>query len=158
MNLVSQIQIVATFFAISTLAGYGADVKRITIDPAVIYKFTVSLFEPREDTQHKHLARDEITAVATILGSAKYEKEIEQFDIERTPYISRYEFVHGYRGDTPKSGKNESGMLTIDARTVYWNDAIFVLSESEAAKLLKLLPKPVNAGTISERPKLKLNK
>ncbi len=157
MNLVFQIRIAATFFAISALPGYGADEKRINIDPAVIYKFTVSLLELRENAQHKHLAPDEITAVATILGSAKYEKIIEQLDVARTPDISRYEFVYGYRGGTPKSGKSESGMLTIDARTVYWDDAIFVLSESEAAKLLKLLPKPVNPRTISERPNFRRN-
>ncbi|MES2470204.1 MAG: hypothetical protein V4675_23125 [Verrucomicrobiota bacterium] len=129
--------------------------KPITIDTAVVHRFIISLMELREGTQPKHLSEEEIKAVARIFASAKFEKKFTALNVERTIYISRFEIYHGYLGGTPNSGKTQSGMLTMDARTIYWNGSIYTLPASEASKLLAIFPKPVNPRTISERPEVK---
>jgi len=151
--------IIAASFALLSCGGAvgddKADARQINIDPAEFYRFTVSLLELREDTQHKHLAEIEIRSVALILRAARYEKKAEYSDVARTAYISRYQFISSYRGGTPKSGKSESGMLTIDCKTLYWNDGIFTLRDEDAQRLVKIFPKPVNPATKSERPEAK---
>jgi len=126
--------------------------REVSIESEVVYGFVVSLLELKERTQHKHLSAEEVQSVAAIFRTAQFEKEIERKDVLTTPYISRYQFTHGYRGGTSKIGKTEAGMLTIDAQTLYWKGSIFTLEPSAANKLLEIIPKPVNENTISERP------
>lgn len=154
MNLLHKLILLFSLSLLMAISGHSKEtpVREVSIEPEVVYRFVVSLLELKERTQHKHLSAEEIQSVADIFRTAQFEKEIERKDVLTTPYISRYQFTHGYRGGTKKSGKTESGMLTIDAQTLYWRGSIFTLEPAEAKKLLEIIPKPVNENTISERP------
>jgi len=152
---------IATIVIFATLSApsYGDDeakAKPLQMNVAEVYDFSVSLMELRERTQHKRFEADKLKIIADAFRSAKFIKRIEDKDVARTPYISRYQFQHGFLGGTPRSGETESGMLTIDCRILYLKDGIFSLNESDAEKLLKLFPKPKNILTKSELPEISL--
>jgi hypothetical protein len=149
-----KVTLLLSLFLLIATSGHSKETpaREATIEAEIAYNFVFSLLELKERTQHKHLSAEEIQSVADIFRTAKFEKEIERKDVLTTPYISRYQFTHGFHGSTKKSGKNESGMLTIDAQTLYWKGSIFTLEPAEATKLLEIIPKPVNENTISERP------
>jgi hypothetical protein len=150
MNL----RIIAVSVALCSLA-CGEDAptpKSLQMDVAVIYDFSVSLMELRERTQHKRFDKGELKVIADALASARFLKKMEHQDVARTPYISRYQFRHGFLGGTPRTGETESGMLTMDCRTFYWDEWIFELDEKNGTKLKKLFPTPKNSLTKSELP------
>ena len=129
--------------------------KPMHMNVAVVYDFVVSLMELRENTQHKRFDDNELNVIADALGAARFLKKMGHEDVARTPYISRYQFSHGFLGGTPRTGETESGMLTMDCRTFYWKEGIFELDETNAAKLQKLFPKPKNPLTKSELPAIR---
>jgi hypothetical protein len=126
--------------------------KSLRMNVVEVYEFIVSLMELREDTQHKRFDKNELQVISDALGSAQFLKKIEHEDVARTPYISRYQFSHGFLGGTPRTGETESGMLTMDCRTFYWEEGIFEIDAENAAKLKKLFPQPRNALTKTELP------
>jgi len=146
--------VILVFGAITSLScgGDAPPTKPLQMNVAEVYDFVVSLMELRESTQHKRFDADELKTIATALAASKFLKKMEHEDIARTPYISRYQFTHGFLGGTPRTGENESGMLTIDCRRFYWGHAIFEIDANNAAKLQKLFPTPKNALTKSELP------
>ncbi len=134
------------------LAEDGVDPKPPQMNIAEVYDLVVSLMEFREKTQHKRFDEGELKVISGALSTARFLKKMEHEDIARTPYISRYHFTHGFLGGTLRTGETESGMLTINCRTLYWKDWIFTLDEASAEKLKKLFPKPKNPLTESELP------
>ncbi len=150
--------IVILVFGAMTSLSCGGDAppkKPLQMNVAEVYDFVVSLMELRESSQHKRFDADELKTIATALAASKFLKKMEHEDIARTPYISRYQFTHGFLGGTPRTGENESGMLTIDCRRFYWGHAIFEIDANNAAKLQKLFPTPKNALTKSELPNIR---
>ena len=117
---------------------------------AEVYDFSVSLMELRERTQHKKIEGDELKLIATAFASARFVKEVEHLDVAGTPYVSRFQFRHGFLGGTPRTGQTESGILTVDCKTFYWDGAMFTIDEADAAALKKLFPQPKNPLTKSE--------
>ena len=133
-------------------AGGAEDVNQIQIEPAEIHRFVVSLHELRERNQSKHLNEAEIKEVAGILGVAKFQRSYSELDVARSAYISRFSITHGYLGGTRNTGKSRHGLLTMDARAVYWGGSIYTVTEADAARLLAIFPKPINPLTVSELP------
>ena len=155
MNL--RVVLIFVFAALSSLSrGEDASLtKPLQMNVAQVHDFVVSLMELRESTQHKRFDADELKTIAGALASSKFLKKMEPEDVARTPYISRYQFTHGFLGGTPRTGETESGMLTIDCRNFYWGEAIFEIDAANAAKLKKLFPTPKNPLTKSELPNIR---
>lgn len=154
MNL--RIIAISISVALCSLA-YGEEAskpKSLQMDVAEVHNFSVSLMELREASQLKRFDKDELKVIAKALASARFLKKMNHEDVARTPHISRYQFRHGFRGGTPRTGESESGMLTLDCRTLYWEEWIFELDEANATKLRKLFPSPKNPLTTSESPAL----
>ncbi|MCL4853980.1 MAG: hypothetical protein KJZ78_21680 [Bryobacteraceae bacterium] len=149
------------FLALATCIAYSGSAyegsREIQIDERSVYNFTITLMELREDSQKMKPSEEQLNIIIPILRAAVFEKKAEYVDVAGAPYISRYLFTFGYRGGTQHSGKTESGIITIDAKTVYWNDMIFSISDSYAEQLLEVLPKPINPATKSEKADYKQN-
>lgn len=129
--------------------------KPLQMNVAGVYDFFVSLSELRERNQIKRFNKAELEVIAGALGAAKFLKKMEHEDVAQTPYISRYEFTHGFLGGTPRTGETEFGMLTMDCRRFYWDDLIFEIDPANAEKLKKLFPEPRNPLTKSELPAIR---
>ena len=133
----------------------GEESKKSTSKPIAAIKayfFSVSLMKLRENTQHKKLEDDELKIVSEVFSSAEFKKKMEYKDVARMPYISRFQFRLGLDRGKPPIGTTEYGSLTMDCRTLHWNEMIYSLDETEAAKLREIFPRARNPLTKSELP------